>query len=174
MTLTAGRTAFVVTTRPSDDTDTVFMFELYASTRPDGLVDTGWSAFRGQASVHMHAQAEEDDLDSRHPELSRMTVDVDGIRVGRLLVSRAETSWQLVDISLLPRWRGHGIGTQLLTELLAEAKAASQRVHLEAAKTNPSIRLYERLGFGDLTDRGMHWGLTWTPPSHKRELVSHP
>ncbi|MEP6667118.1 MAG: GNAT family N-acetyltransferase [Nocardioidaceae bacterium] len=168
MTITAGRTDLLVTTRPTNDNDAVFLFELYASTREDGLAATGWSAFSGLASVHMQAHAEDDQLDSSHPDLDRQTVYVDSVRAGRILVDRTCTSMRLVDLSLLPQWRGHGIGTQLLAELLSEAKAANLPVHLEVVKTNPSIRLYERLGFGDLVDCGMRWRLTWTPPSHKR------
>ncbi len=161
MTLTAGRTDLIVTTRPTDDSDAIFMFVLYASTRADDFGALGWSANQNQAIVHVQAQAQETHYDKRHPALDRQTVYVEGLRAGRILVDRTGPTLHLVDISLLPRWRGNGVGTQLLRGLLAEAKAAGRSVQLEVAKTNPAIRLYERLGFGEPIDHGMHWGLSW-------------
>ena len=47
------------------------------------------------------------------------------------------------------KFRGKGIGTKLLTELMQLAKEKHQirLLHLEAYEGNPAIRLYRRLGF---------------------------
>jgi ribosomal protein S18 acetylase RimI-like enzyme len=42
---------------------------------------------------------------------------------------------------------GGGIGTQLLTQLLADARAVYPAVVLSVRAANPARRLYERLGF---------------------------
>ena len=58
-------------------------------------------------------------------------------------------------ISLLPEWRGRGIGTALLTRLLEELKAAGwPRTSLSAQKANAAVRLYFRLGFRVAEDKG--------------------
>lgn len=50
-------------------------------------------------------------------------------------------------IGILPQYRNHGIGTQLLTHLLAAAKTFYSSVSLSIRATNPALGLYKRLGF---------------------------
>lgn len=58
-------------------------------------------------------------------------------------------------ISLLPEWRGRGIGTALLARLLEELNAAGwPRTSLSAQKANAATRLYFRLGFRVVEDKG--------------------
>ena len=54
-----------------------------------------------------------------------------------------------VGIALYQKFCGMGIGTALLSEILAAAKAAGyERAELEAVSTNaPAIGLYKKLGF---------------------------
>ena len=51
-------------------------------------------------------------------------------------------------ISLLPSYRGRGIGTALLRSLFGLLSAQGfGHVSLSVQKTNPAVRLYRRLGF---------------------------
>lgn len=52
-----------------------------------------------------------------------------------------------LSISLLPAYRGRGIGTALLSRLLSEAAQRFDAVSLSVTESNPARRLYERLGF---------------------------
>jgi ribosomal protein S18 acetylase RimI-like enzyme len=40
-----------------------------------------------------------------------------------------------------------GIGTEVIKHVISEAAGAGQAVTLGVVKTNPALRLYERLGF---------------------------
>ena len=58
-----------------------------------------------------------------------------------------ETTPELM-ISVLPKARGQGIGTKLLTALHeALKKRGEKRISLSVQKTNPAVRLYQRLGY---------------------------
>ena len=59
-----------------------------------------------------------------------------------------------VDIALLPRYCNRGIGTRLLRELQSEAAAAGKPLRIHVERVNPALRLYERLGFRQIEDRG--------------------
>lgn len=52
-----------------------------------------------------------------------------------------------LSIALLPKYRGQGIGTKLLTELLDQARSSYSAVSLSVLLDNPALRLYRRFGF---------------------------
>ena len=53
-----------------------------------------------------------------------------------------------LSIGVVASWRGGGVGTAMLTELLARADAEGlDRVSLSVEADNPARRLYERFGF---------------------------
>ena len=72
----------------------------------------------------------------------------DGQDVGLLQVVDEGTRLVVGKIELLPQFQRQGIGTVLMTRILADARARKVPVHLQVLRTNtPARRLYERLGF---------------------------
>jgi len=69
--------------------------------------------------------------------------------VGRLILEATCRSWRLVDIVLLPSWRGQGIGGDLMEAVARAAQAGeADELCLAVLATNVAARrLYERLGF---------------------------
>ncbi len=55
-------------------------------------------------------------------------------------------------IAILPQYRNKGIGTQLLTHLLATAKTSYPSISLSTRATNPAVALYKRFGWEVLPD----------------------
>ena len=51
-----------------------------------------------------------------------------------------------LSIAVLPTYRGQGIGTQLLTHLVA-SECGRSPISLSVSVDNPAMRLYERFGF---------------------------
>jgi ribosomal protein S18 acetylase RimI-like enzyme len=47
--------------------------------------------------------------------------------------------------------------------MLAEAERAGKPVRIHVEKLNPALRLYERLGFTRIADKGVYWFLEWVP-----------
>lgn len=52
-----------------------------------------------------------------------------------------------LSVSVLPEWRGCGIGTQLIVATLEQARLQFPAVSLSVTPGNPAQRLYQRLGF---------------------------
>ncbi|MBI5705953.1 MAG: GNAT family N-acetyltransferase [Armatimonadetes bacterium] len=52
-----------------------------------------------------------------------------------------------LSLSLLPAFRGRGIGSKLLAELLGIADMRFGGISLSVSKNNPAVRLYERFEF---------------------------
>ena len=59
-----------------------------------------------------------------------------------------------LSIAVVPSRRGHGIGGELMTALLDQARSEGYKtISLSVAKDSPSIRLYERYGFARVDER---------------------
>jgi ribosomal protein S18 acetylase RimI-like enzyme len=80
------------------------------------------------------------------PESTRIMV-IDGQDGGMLEVIPGDTSVWLANIRVAPEHQGQGIGTRLISEVLADAHGRGLPVTLRVLKVNPARRLYERLGF---------------------------
>ena len=52
-----------------------------------------------------------------------------------------------LSIAVLPEFRGKGLGTRLMQELLAAVKGHYAAISLSVSVDNPALRLYQRLGF---------------------------
>jgi ribosomal protein S18 acetylase RimI-like enzyme len=86
--------------------------------------------------------------------------------LGRLYVNRGETDIRIVDIALLPEFRGAGVGTQLVQDLLEEAARTGKCVSIHVERYNPALRWYQRLGFEQVDDLGVYLLLRWVPADH--------
>ena len=61
-----------------------------------------------------------------------------------------DTATPELSMSMLPAYRGHGVGTRLLRRLLSEAAKIHTAVSLSVSVSNPARRLYEREGFAPI------------------------
>lgn len=69
-----------------------------------------------------------------------------------------DSSTPSLAISLLPAYRGLGIGTRLLNSLLLFLQENGYlRASLSVQKENPALRLYERAGFQILAEKGTEY-----------------
>lgn len=69
----------------------------------------------------------------------------DGTPVGHYLLQKTPRNSHLVDLAVLPEWRGQGIGTQALRQIVQQTAGAALSLRVE--KKNPARNLYTRLGF---------------------------
>lgn len=100
-----------------------------------------------------------------YPDAARQIVLAADIPIGRMILNCAPSGWCLVDIALLPAWRGRGLGSLLLQGVLdAAARAGAPRVSLSVELTNPARRLYRRLSFVVVAEAVPHAAMEWRPP----------
>jgi ribosomal protein S18 acetylase RimI-like enzyme len=64
-------------------------------------------------------------------------------------------------IALLPECRGAGIGGGLIRDVQAEAGRTGKRLTIHVERTNPALRLYRRLGFRLIEDKGIYLFMEW-------------
>lgn len=151
--------------RPITPDDAPFLYRVYASTREEELRPVPWTAAEKDAFLRQQFQAQHT-FYQEHYEGARFDVILrDGQPIGRLYVARWAGELRIVDIALLPEHRGAGIGTAILQGLLAEAGAAGKPVRIHVERLNPAQRLYERLGFVSVEDKGVYHLMEWRPGS---------
>lgn len=108
--------------------------------------------FAGQAASY-HAA---------YPTARFDVVEIDDEAVGRIVVDDARDAWTVVDVALRAGWRGRGIGSRLLREAMAGARAAGLPVRLRVGASNAGARrFYERLGFVAATVGDVDIAMTW-------------
>ncbi len=154
-----------VTLRPVVPDDSPFLFEVYAATRTDELAVTGWSPVEKEAFLRMQFTAQDAYYREHYPGAALHIVLENDRPAGRLYVHRGATEIRIMDSALLPAYRGRGIGSTLLSALLAEGRQTDMPVSIHVEKLNRALRLYERLGFERIADRGVYWFLEWRPRS---------
>lgn len=142
-----------------DDED--FLRSLYASTRLEGLAITGWPREQIDAFLSQQFYAQQTHYLRAYAEADYDLLETEGQPIGRLYIFRSPSEINLMEISLLPEWRGRGIGTFLLRGLQAEAAQAGQAIILHVEPYNPAFRLYERLGFRLLGPTGLYLKMEW-------------
>lgn len=151
--------------RPVTDDDLPFLSRLYFSTREEEMRVVAWTDELKQAFLQMQFTAQKTHYDAHYPDAEFLVIEKEGAAVGRLYVDRAPEDIRIVDISLLPEFRGSGIGTMLLKEILDEGAATSRPVTIHVERYNPALRLYERLGFRHVADNGVYYLMQWDAPA---------
>jgi len=77
-----------------------------------------------------------------------------------LIIDGAGGHIEVIDVALLPEYRGHGIGTSVMRGVLTHADRLGRAVRLHVEKQSKSVRLFERLGFTICGDVGMYVAMT--------------
>jgi ribosomal protein S18 acetylase RimI-like enzyme len=141
--------------------DEPFLYELYRSARIEELSQTGLPPEQLDQLIKLQFTAQQHHYREAYAEAEEIIIEVEARPIGRLLVYRSDLEARLVDIALMPEWRGCGIGSELIGRLQQEAASAGKPLTLHVAKSNRAMRLYERLGFKVADDTGSHYFMRW-------------
>ena len=154
-----------ITLRPIEIGDQGFLYRVYASTREVELAQVDWSDAQKEAFLQMQFVAQHQYYQEHYNDTSWDVILVDNVPAGRLYVARWARELRIVDITLMPEFRNRGIGTTLLRSLQDEATQTNRPLSIHVEQFNPAQRLYERLGFQCVADKGVYWLMEWTPPT---------
>lgn len=153
----------VATLRPMTGADMPFLYEVYAGTRAEELSQVPWSDEEIQAFLDMQFRAQHAHYQKTFPEAAYQIIEQAGEPIGRLYLDRRPDEIRIIDIALLPEWRGGGIGGALMRQILDEAALAGRPVRIHVERNNPAMSLYGRLGFRKVENRGVYWLMEWLP-----------
>jgi ribosomal protein S18 acetylase RimI-like enzyme len=144
----ASLAAAGISLRPVVAADRAFLERLYRLVRWDEFAPTGWPDAAKIAFLAQQFEFQRRHYAQAHDGAEYHVIVQGAEPIGRIYVDRTGRDLALIEISLLPQWRGRGIGAALLGRLQQEVEAGLRdRVSLQVAPDNPARRLYARMGF---------------------------
>ena len=126
------------TLRKSTSEDADFAHNTVKVTMKDYAVKTwgAWLENESRASV------------SKDASLGNIQIiEINGASIGTFQVVESEESIFIEQLYILPEYQNKGLGTRILMDLMAEARARSLPIKLNVLQVNPAKRLYIRHGF---------------------------
>ena len=154
--------ASTISVRPVEPNDQPFLLRLYESTRAAEMALVPWSPEQQQAFISMQFTAQQDHYRKRYPAAAHEIILGNQQPIGQMFVARLENEIRIVDFTVIPERRNAGVGSFLLRGLLEEAASTGKAVRIYVEEFNPSLRLFERMGFKQIAQENMHLLLQWT------------
>ena len=134
---------------------------IYASTRADEMAMVPWSPEQKEQFIAFQFDAQRRHYEQHFPRAAfDMVVKEDAV-IGRFFVDRTPDEIRIIDIALLPTYRGSGIGSALIRPLLDEAARAGKPVRIHVERENRARQLYDRLGFVPVDSHGIYELMEW-------------
>jgi len=155
-----------ITLRPVEPEDYDFLVKVYGSTRAEELALVPWTAEQQEAFIRSQFAAQQEHYAQKYPAAQHDIIVSNDRHVGRLYVARLDQEIRIIDITLLPAERNAGIGSYLIKRLLDEANHSGKLTRIYVEDFNPSLRLFERLGFSPSEQHGIHLLMQCNPSQH--------
>lgn len=148
--------------RPATPADEDWQLTIYAASRADEMALIGWPPEQCRHFVTMQHRAQQQHYARHFPRSVCQLILVGDAVAGRLWLDERADGLHILDITLLPAWRGRGLGTCCLQALARQGRPLSIQVELH----NPARRLYARLGFvAEGAPQGLHQAMR-RPAAH--------
>lgn len=135
-----------IESRPETPEDEPFLRRVFECARAAELELLPGNDEQRAAFLDLQFRAQRAHYHRMYPHGSFFVIFFEGDPIGYWVVNQTE-SIHLVDIALLPEYRGRGIGTQLIESLIRESEATGKAITLNVEQFSRARRLYERLRF---------------------------
>ena len=140
--------------RLAAEKDNLFIESVYRSTREQELQLTNWTEEQKNTFILMQSMAQQAEYKAKFAGALFQVIEYKKKNAGRFYTWEGDEEIRLIDITLLPPYRGKGIGTMLLHELIKKSKKSKKKITLHVDPLNPALYLYNRLGFVHLKNNG--------------------
>jgi len=149
--------------RPEEEKDAAFIEAVYRTTRENELNFTNWSEYQKRAFISMQSTAQLTEYKTKFPGARFQIIIYNNKNAGRFYTWENETEIRLLDITMLPQFRGKGIGTDLLRRLMQRSNKVQKKISLPVDASNPALKLYLRLGFIHIKNYGRYYYMEREP-----------
>ncbi len=139
--------------RPIEPADDALLKAIYESTRAEEMaLVPDWSTEQKDAFLTQQFQAQHQYYQQMYQNKQFGILLFNGRPAGRLYLDHRADEVRIVDIALLPDFRGRGIGENTMRSVLNAAAAAGKSTTIHVERYNRARHLYDRLGFRIIND----------------------
>jgi ribosomal protein S18 acetylase RimI-like enzyme len=166
--LSVASPAGVLTLRPEaeDGSDEAFLFELFASVKTPEMALMPIDERGRDHLLRMQYRSMTTSYRAGFPNACFDIIELDRVRIGRLVTDVQPDHVYYADIALLPDARGRGVGTSLMRAALEQPRRLGIPCRVKVMTDNiPSLRLWARLGFTLRAEIPPQVELEWRVPS---------
>ena len=161
----------IASLRACTEADDAFVYDVFSTTWESEVAALP-NQNLAQHVLRIQHIAQERRFASQYPGLQRYVVVQDGEPAGRLYVHESESLLDVVDLTLMPRFRDQGIGTRIFHQLFEHATREGQTIALRVERRNErATMLYSHLGFDLVSVDDLDNYFEWTPASVKEDRV---
>ncbi len=141
--------------------DADFVIALYTDVRWEELRPVEWPEAAKREFLAQQSRLQSAHYREHYPGAELLLILRGEVPIGRLYLRAGASEVRLMDIALLGTECGHGIGGTLMRALQAHVEQQGLQLTLHVEPTNPAQRLYQRLGFRLIENRGIYDFLGW-------------
>lgn len=151
--------------RDETATDSAFQFELFRQSRLPMEDFSFLETAMREALLRQQFQGQTLSYRAQFPNARFEIIEAENVPVGRLVTQQGADAFLIVDIALMPEWRGKGIGAHILREICDAARARNFPVRLALSPFNvDALRLYSRSGFTVICQDEIQIYMEWRAP----------
>lgn len=144
--------------------DEEFLFQIYAATRREEVAAWGWDPVQQGLFLKMQFRGQQQAYEMMFRDMDHSLILLNEHPVGRILIASINQTIRLIDIAVLPEYRGNGVGSCVLQDLVVKAETEGIPVQLQVQKNNlQAIQLYQRLGFLTIGESSTHFLMEHCP-----------
>ena len=147
--------------RPATESDIDFLYTLRLATMKE-YVDKTW----GWDDAYQHSH-----LRKNYVPAKVQILTLNGQDIGMLSVEERNEDIFLKTIEIHPAFQNKGIGTAIITQIIADGFHKRKPVRLQVLKVNPAKRLYDRLGFSVIEETSTHYILLASIPNKEHTMA---
>ncbi|MBN2528193.1 MAG: GNAT family N-acetyltransferase [Deltaproteobacteria bacterium] len=153
---------------PVTERDIRFLFDVFCSSRIDGLKHTQWSMREKINFLISQFQLQHRHYTYHYKDAFFLKIKFQKKDIGRLYLHRGSNEIRLMDIALLPDAQNKRVGTSILETLKKEASGKNVPLTLHVDSCSRAVQFYKRLGFETLSTHGPTSFMRWMPESRGR------
>jgi len=152
-----------ISLRPATDDDREFLLRVYEFAREIELSSVPWDETMKRSFVEQQFEAQVTYYLAEYPAARHdvIILSESGEPVGRLYVNRTTEQIAILDFTVLPNFRGRGVGSSVVRELIAEAHVSGRAVQVYVETFNPSRLFFINRGFEEKETDGINTRFVW-------------